>query len=76
MSADADVTAEILSIAGRPIASISTSDAIAGEVSVVSWNGLNSAGSRVPTGRYMLRLSARSVDGTMAQAVRAFSLSR
>ncbi len=76
VNAAADVEAEILNIAGRTISRLGSRPATAGAVQTLTWNGRNIQGSRVPPGRYMVRLTARTEDGQAASAVRTFQVTR
>jgi hypothetical protein len=75
VSAAADVTADVLNIAGRAVGTIQGKTSGAG-VQSLTWNGRGTSGTKVPAGRYLLRLTARTGDGQMAQSVRAFQVGR
>jgi parallel beta-helix repeat protein len=75
LGAPAEVEMTVLNLAGRTIAVISAGPQAAG-VQTLRWNGRNLAGSLVPAGMYLVRVSARSGDGKAAQAVAAVNLRR
>lgn len=75
VSAAAEVTADVLNIAGRAVGTVQGKSTGPG-VQTLTWNGRGNGGTRVPAGRYLLRLTARTADGQMAQSVRAFQVGR
>ncbi len=68
----ATVTADIRNIAGLPIARLTRTEAAAGVTQTMSWNGRNHSGTRVPNGRYLVRLTARTPEGQTVQAIALF----
>jgi hypothetical protein len=68
LTAAAEVGASVLNLAGREVAVIPTSRLAAG-ISTVWWNGRSVSGTRVPAGQYLLRLQARSSDGSDANCL-------
>jgi len=63
LSAGAVVDAEVLNIAGRPVATICSGRACEPGIETLTWSGRSSTGTTVPAGRYLLRLTARAIDG-------------
>ncbi|MGI5819408.1 MAG: S8 family serine peptidase [Armatimonadota bacterium] len=76
LSQDASVDIEVLNIAGVTVRRI-----IAGRVQQagpqqVTWDGRNAAGVSAPSGRYIVRVTARSDDGQQVSAIRSLQLQR
>jgi hypothetical protein len=71
-----EVSAEILNIAGRCIKRLGSQSAAPNTIESAVWNCRNTGGARVPAGRYIMRLTARTETGEAAQAVRAFQVRR
>ncbi len=72
----ADVTVDIMNIAGRLIKSFPARAVAGGAQQTLSWNGIGERGSAVPAGRYIVRLTARAADGQTVQAIRPLSIAR
>lgn len=72
----ADVTVEVMNIAGRCIKQFAARSVEAGTQQTVAWNGVSDRGSAVPSGRYIIRLTALAADGQTAQAIRPFGIAR
>jgi immune inhibitor A len=75
LSAPATVDIEVVNLAGRLIRRLSGGLQQAGTCSTL-WNGLTDSGSSVPSGSYLVRLTARTVDGQSVSAVQSLSLRR
>lgn len=75
LSAPAEVGVEVLNIAGRPVARIRPRQADAGLNRLV-WNGMSATGTRVPTGIYLVRVTARTDSGEETSALATLRLSR
>ena len=75
LSAAASVEVTITNLAGRPVAALPASDLSEG-VSTLVWNGKGATGLRVPSGTYLVRVTARTDDGGQAQALSRLSLLR
>jgi hypothetical protein len=75
LSSAAQVSLEVLNIAGRKVATLGGEVQPAG-VSTASWNGRSASGSICPPGRYLVRINARADDGRQAQAIVPVQLSR
>lgn len=74
LSQPAEVSAEIRNISGTVIKRFGPRSSGGGNVELLVWNGRSDRGSRVPAGRYLLRLTAQTDKGQAAQAIRAFEV--
>jgi hypothetical protein len=63
LSVDAWVTVRVLNLAGRPVATVVSDRAYAAGPSSAVWNLRSASGTRVPSGRYLCVLQARTEDG-------------
>jgi flagellar hook assembly protein FlgD len=45
-------------------------------LSTLNWNGMTTLGTKVPAGTYLVRVTARSAEGTQAQGLTTLSLKR
>jgi len=72
----AEVTVEILNIAGRLVKRFPARSVEGGTQQTLAWNGVSDRGSMVPSGRYIVRLTALAADGQTVQAIRPFSIAR
>ena len=69
LSAPAEVTVTVLNIAGRPVATVLRDRRTEAGLQQVVWNAQSAAGTRVPAGQYLVRVTAKAADGAQAQAV-------
>jgi len=76
VSCAAEVSAEVLNIAGRSIRRLGDGTATAGSVQTLTWDGRNGFGALAPAGRYMVRLTARTHSGQASNTVRTFQVGR
>ncbi len=76
LSSAADVDVEILNVAGRLVKRVLAGASQAAGANTALWTGMSDAGTRVPRGRYLVRITARTDDGRQANAVQAFSVVR
>ena len=76
LSAHANVSVELLNIAGPTIRRVCTDTASTAGANVVLWNAPSNTGTRVPSGRYLVRLTARSDDGSQSQAIATLMVRR
>ncbi len=76
VNTDAQVSAEIVNIAGRTVRALPARASRSDEVQTLHWDGRNGSGAKVPAGRYILRLTARTESGEAMQCVRAFDVAR
>jgi hypothetical protein len=63
LSAPADVTVEVVNLAGRPIATLAQNAAAEAGVQRLIWSGTAATGLRAPTGRYLVRIAAHDGEG-------------
>ncbi len=70
LSKPATVTTEICNISGVVIKRLGERSSTGTEVEIVLWDGRSDRGTRVPSGRYLVRVTARAADGQTVQAVR------
>ena len=69
LSAPAEVQAEVLNIAGRPVRLITRGTPLEAGTQTMVWTGQSDAGLAVPNGTYLVRVTARSQDGASSQAL-------
>jgi hypothetical protein len=62
LTAAAEVEAAVLNLAGRIVGVVPGQQFVAG-VNTVWWNGRSTSGTLVPSGAYLVRVTARSKDG-------------
>ncbi len=74
LSTDAAVTVLVTNVAGRPIRTVLAERSLPAGTSTVLWNGVSDAGTRVPPGSYLVRISVRSAGGRQVQAIRSLAL--
>lgn len=72
----AAVDVDILNIAGRVIRRLSSDAVLPAGVNRVVWDGVSTAGTRVPSGTYFVKLTVRSEDGRQASRTCALSVHR
>jgi hypothetical protein len=76
VSRSCTITAEITNIAGRVVKRLcSDRDAVQG-VNTLNWDLTTDRGTRVPNGRYMIRISAAGEDGQQVSAITTATVSR
>jgi hypothetical protein len=76
LSAPATVEVRVLNIAGRPIKTIAPGRECEAGLNTVTWTGMSDAGLRVPAGRYLVEVRARSAEGSESRAIAAVGLGR
>ncbi len=76
LSTDADVSVSVLNIAGRPVRRVTTNQAASHGRNLVIWNACADNGLSVPTGTYIVRIAARSQDGSTSHAITPLRISR
>ncbi len=76
LSAEANVTCEVLNIAGRSVRTIVADRAMDAGVSSLAWDGRNAAGLRAPGGMYLVRMTATSASGARWTAMGTLNLTR
>ncbi|MGC9316486.1 MAG: S8 family serine peptidase [Armatimonadota bacterium] len=72
----ASVDIEILNIAGRTVRRLLSDRQQAAGTQQVVWDGRSSAGTVVPGGTYLVRVTARDADGRQTSAVRCLQLGK
>ncbi|NPV47298.1 MAG: hypothetical protein HPY69_10085 [Armatimonadetes bacterium] len=75
LSAPAEVQAEILNIAGRVVSALPPVQGKAG-INSLLWNGRSNAGTQVPAGAYLCRVTARGPEGQQQIAMTRMMLAR
>ena len=75
LSAPAEVSGEIVNIAGRPVAALAPRPGEAGLNRVV-WNGISAQGTPVASGVYLVRLTAHDRSGAQASGLARVRLER
>lgn len=75
LSGPADVSAMIMNIAGRPVRSIAPVDGAQG-LNTLLWDAKADNGLRVPSGTYLVEMTARSADGSQSRALAPLRLNR
>lgn len=77
LSSDAEVDIEVRNISGVAVRRVAKGKASTMGVNTLAWDGRNEHGARVPSGRYLFSVTARSPEsGEQHSVVRSFQLSR
>ena len=76
LSADANVTAEVMNIAGRPVQVLATDKAMAAGINTLTWNGRSATGAQVPSGVYLVRVRAANQSGGQCEVLGSVMISR
>jgi hypothetical protein len=76
LSAPASCDVEVMNIAGRSVRLVRRGQAMTAGQNTVVWDGRSETGATVPTGLYLVRISARADTGAQVQAVRTLVLRR
>ncbi len=76
LSCDAQVQAEVLNIAGRPVRTLVADRDCESGVNSLAWNCCSDRGLAVPNGTYLIRLTARTDDGRQASGLCTVKLQR
>ena len=76
LAAPAQVSADILNLSGALIRTVSTGTLSPAGLSTLVWDGRNAAGSAVPPGMYLVRLTVASDSGERTTALRSLSVTR
>lgn len=76
LSAPAQVSVEILNIAGKVIRVVSADRLSPAGLASVVWDGRNATGAAVPAGMYLVRLTATADTGERTTALRPLALAR
>ena len=76
LTADAQVEARVLNIAGRRVGTICRARDCAAGANTLVWSGQSDEGLAVPNGTYLVEVSAKTSNGTQARALAQVRLSR
>lgn len=76
LTAAASCEVSVVNIAGRPIRTVETGRLRAAGANVVLWDGRGETGTSVPRGTYLVRVTAKADDGTVASALSPLRLTR
>jgi hypothetical protein len=76
LSAPADITATVLNVAGRPVATVMRDTLVAAGLQRIVWSGRSDHGTAVPNGTYVVRIIARDDNGRQAQSLCAVRLAQ
>ena len=76
LSADADVSATVMNLAGRPVRRVTTAKPCTTGRNTVLWNATSDSGLKVPAGMYLMRIEANAPDGSRVQALTPVRLGR
>ena len=76
LSSDANVNVELLNIAGRVVARVCTDGPATAGTNTLLWDGRGQGGTRVPGGRYLVRITAHDRAGQQSQALAPLVLRR
>ncbi|MBM3473205.1 MAG: hypothetical protein FJX75_08065, partial [Armatimonadetes bacterium] len=76
VAADAEITAEVLNVAGRPIRTLTRGSSVAAGANTLNWDLKSEAQTRVPAGRYLVRIEAATPDGQRASALQTVFVNR
>jgi subtilisin family serine protease len=74
LSQDAAVEVQVLNIAGRAVRTVAADSVMSAGANIATWNQRSDSGARVPAGRYLVTVTARGEDGSVARAVSTVSL--
>ena len=74
LSSAATCDVAVLNIAGRRVGTVETGKVRGAGANVAVWNGRSDGGSRVPSGQYLVRITAQSDDGTSTSALRSMRI--
>jgi len=76
LSGESKVTAEVLNIAGRPVQVLVADRPMAAGAKTLVWAGRNASGARVPSGVYLVRITAGDEAGSKSQALATVRIGR
>lgn len=71
---EAAVSVDVVNIAGRPVRQVAADRPGTAGVNTILWDGRSAAGTRVPSGRYLVRVTARSADGRLSPVMTSLVL--
>jgi flagellar hook assembly protein FlgD len=73
-AASVDVT--VLNVAGRVVRRLVQEREVAAGATALSWDGRDDTGTRLPGGRYLIRITAHTDEGQQASAITSLALGR
>lgn len=76
LSAAGSVTVEVLNIAGRSVGHVALDKPMSVGLSTLTWDGRSDAGTRVPAGVYLVRVTVANDGGALASRVATMSVGR
>jgi hypothetical protein len=76
LSEAATVTAEVLNLAGRRVATLARGRELEAGAQTLAWSGRSDEGPAAPNGLYLLRLEARSADGSVSRHLAGVPMNR
>jgi hypothetical protein len=76
VATDAKISAEVVNVAGRPIRMLTRGQSVGAGANTLNWDLKSDAQTRVPAGRYLVRIEAVTPDGQRAQAVGTILVNR
>ncbi len=76
LSADAEISARVINLGGRPIRTLAQGKAVAAGTNALNWNLLSDAQTRVPNGPYVIQIEAVSPDGQRVNVVQSILVNR
>lgn len=74
LSQDAVVDVEVLNISGRGVRTVAAQTALDAGTATLVWDRRADSGTRVPAGRYLVCVEARTEDGSVAKAITALQV--
>jgi len=76
LTSSASVSARILNLAGRPVKTLCTARDCEAGANTLLWNTTSDSGVAVPSGVYLVEVSAKAEDGSQTRAVTQVSIRR
>ncbi|MGQ9729632.1 MAG: carboxypeptidase regulatory-like domain-containing protein [Candidatus Zipacnadales bacterium] len=76
LSADAEVSARVLNLAGRVVRTLTRGSAVGSGANALTWDLKSEAGTVVPAGNYLVEIQAVTPDGQRATAMQTIAVNR
>ena len=76
LSKPASVEVSVMNISGRPIRTLASSGVAPSGASQMVWNLQAANGTKVPSGRYLVKITAQSEDGQSTQTLVTLQVAR